>query len=147
METRDFIKQFEESLGDVNYLYYNQFHGALAICMRESKISWSKLSDEIIEDFKYAICNLFHDGCEPEFEDEDSWLKWENFNMGAYRLTTESKLIELHKKKYSNMRYNYNKFNLSKVFQSPFNDKTLSYHILIDPTYGNACELFKGVMI
>ena len=138
------VKSFENDL-TTDYLYYTQFSAALEHAMRNSKISWTSLDDDIIEAFKYAICNHFHGGCEPEFETEDSYIKWKNFNMTAFELVTESQLKEaLFKSQMSGGRYrNSDEVRLNPNHDSPFVDKTKPYYVLVNGDYGASFDKTK----
>jgi hypothetical protein len=137
------VEDFEKDL-TTSYLYYNQFNGALSHAMRNSNISWSKLDEEIIDAFKYAICNSFHGGCEPEFETEEAYSKWENFNMSAFELVTESQLKEATLKNQKHNWYrNADEVKLNSNHLSPFIDKSTPYYVLVNGDYGDAFEKTK----
>ena len=131
-----------ESLLTSKYLYYDYFIGALTSAMYHNKISWHRLSDDIIDAFKYAICNVYHGGCEPEFETEAAWDNWRNFNMTAFKLVTEQRLKEaIFKTNYSSWLRDVDDVNLDNLdLASPFKDNTKPYYILINPIYGKAVD-------
>ena len=143
MEQQQFdtlVSKFEAEL-TTRYLYYTQFHAALCHCMRGAGISRTKMNDEIIEAFKHAICNVYHGGCEPEFDNEEAYEKWENFNMKAFMLVTEAKVKEAsfnpmwHRK--------VEDVTLRTDDASPFVDKSIPYYILVDKNYGSAFDKSK----
>lgn len=130
------VELFESDL-TTPYLYYNQFSSALSHAMRAANISWASLNDEIIDAFKYAVCNYFHGGCEPEFENEEDYLKWENFNMTAFELVTEVQLKEAEFKNRASMWVRtIDEVILNPNHNSPFVDKTKPYYVLVNGDYG-----------
>ena len=135
------VEKFTKELEGLKYLYYKQFTGALGACMKKARISPAALNEEVIEAFKYAICNIFHGGCEPEFKTEEDWINWENFNMDAFFLVTESRLKEAQSaNSHPSWRAEPAKVNLNFNHRSPFIDKSKPYFVLVEEAYGTAFE-------
>lgn len=133
------ISKFTNELKDIKYLYYTSFNGALFTCMYNSNISWASLNNDIIDAFKFSICEVFHGGCDPEFDNEEAYRKWENFSMESYALVTEQILREATAAK-SYWHTSPDKVTLHSNYLSPFKDKNKMYHVLIDRSYGEAFD-------
>lgn len=133
------VSKFANELIEIKYLYYRQFDAALADCMRKNGISWASLNDDIIDAFKFAICDVFHGGCEPEFSTEEAWTKWEAFTMAAYFPVTEQFLKEATASN-AYWKTTPDKVNLHSNYKSPFVDKNKPYFLLVDKSYGEAFD-------
>ena len=138
MEFQEIVKKFEEDL-TTKYLYYEFFNGALFHGMRTMKISSLKLNNELIDAFKYAVCNVYFGGFDPEFDTEESFKKWENFNIDAYIFITENELKKFIFENQTFRRYSrIEDVILHDDEDSPFRNKTIPYPLLVDKNYGKA---------
>ena len=133
------VTSFENNL-DIKYLYATQFSGALSYAMRNSKVSWKSLNQDVIDAFKQALCNVFHGGCEPEFETEDAYKRWEEFSIDSFLLVTERELKEFFFKtrNFGGWIHKAEDVDLKKYHSaSPFLDKSIPYYVLTDKRYGD----------
>jgi len=74
----EMVSQFEEDLIiGVEYFYMSQITSVMATTLRRLNIV--NINDGIVDAFKYAICNFYFGGCEPEFKSDDAMVAWNEF--------------------------------------------------------------------
>lgn len=135
--TTEILIEGFESILTTKYLYFTNFYGAFQYGMRTNKFSYKHL-EEAIEAFKISICNVFHGGCEPEFDTEEQVEKWNNFNKNSFLLVTEDEL----KQYFFDFRTYGGWSSLEDVklkrydVESPYNNKNIPYYIGVDDNYG-----------
>lgn len=98
-----------KELEDFKYLYNEHLEGFIGtVFYRAGVPRLNPIPEEHFYDIKEAICDVFHGGCEPEFETEEEWKRFESIDNEHFMYVIESS------DRYSGPR-------------SPFQDKSIPF--------------------
>lgn len=79
------VKEFEKDLMISDYIYIDNLISYMSYTLH--RLGIKKLTPKMVDDFKYAICNIYEGGMEPDFNTIESYEKWKYFNIDNLELS------------------------------------------------------------